>query len=262
MRQAAGTVEGLSDFVPSDLAHNYARLIRSLYGARARELGWEPQASESQEIRLLRIEIVPLVATFGEDTELSSQATALAHTWLKDRQSLDPDMAEPVLSAAAYNGDRTFYDLLVDEIKKEKIQRERSWMIDALTSFRDPAITRARLELILGKDIDTRELQYTLFGAPSQTREIVWEFVQRNFDAINSKIAGARGIPFGALLPLTASGFCDAAHQKQVEDFFQPRIAQLPGGARNLANASERIRLCSARAAVIEPAISGLLSKQ
>jgi hypothetical protein len=31
------------------------------------------------------------------------------------------------------------------------IQRERSWMIGALTSFRDPAITRARLELVFGQ---------------------------------------------------------------------------------------------------------------
>ncbi len=267
VRQASGTVGGLSAFVPADLSHNYARLIRSLYGKRAHELGWKPQPGETQEVRLLRMDIVPLVATDGEDPELSSQAALLAHEWLKDhqsndRQALDPDMVEPMLSVAAWNGDRAFFDLLVDEIKKDKIQRERSWMIDALTSFRDPAITRARLQLILGTGIDPRELQYTLFNALPQTREVVWEFVQQNFDAINSTIAGARGIPFGAYLPLTAAGFCDAAHEQQVEDFFQPRIAKLPGGARYLANSLERIRQCSARAAVMKPAIVNLLSKQ
>ena len=222
----------------------------------------EPQAGEAQEVRRLRITIVPLVATYGEDSDLSSQALSLAQAWFKDHQLLDPDMVEPVLSAEAWNGDRAFFDLLVDEIKKDKIQRERSWMIGALTSFRDPAITRARLELILGKGIDPRELQYTLFNASPQTREIVWGFVQQNFDAINSTIAGARGIPFGALLPLTATGFCDDAHRQQVESFFQSRIATLPGGARYLANTLERIRLCSARAAVITPAIVELLKKR
>ena len=265
--QTAGTVGGLADFVPADLSHNYARLIRTLYGKRAHELGWKPQPGEAQEVRLLRMDIVPFVATGGEDPDLSSQAASLAREWLKDHESsdhqtLDPDMVEPVLSAAAWNGDRAFFDLLVNEIKKDKIQRERSWMISALRSFRDPAITRARLELILGSGIDPRELQYTLFNALPQTREVVWEFVQKNFDAINSTIAGARGVPFGALLPLAAVGFCDAAHGQQVEDFFQPRIASLPGGARYLANAVERIHQCSARAAVIKPAIVNLLSKQ
>jgi cytosol alanyl aminopeptidase len=262
VRQAAGTVSGLGDFIPADLSHNYARLVRSLYGVRARELGWKPQSGEAQEVRRLRIAIVPLVATYGEDSELSSQAVVLAQAWFKNHQSLDPDMVEPVLSTAAWNGDQAFFGLLVDEIKRDKVQRERSWMIGALTSFRDPGITRARLELIMGKGIDPRELQYTLFNASLQTREVVWEFVQQNFDAINSTIAGARGIPFGALLPSTAAGFCDDAHRLQVENFFQPRIAALPGGARYLANTLERIRLCSARSAVITPAIVELLKKQ
>jgi alanyl aminopeptidase len=259
VRQAAETVRGLSDFVPAELDANYARLIGSLYGPRARELGWNPKPGESQEVRLLRMKIVPLVAAYGEDAELSSQATALAGEWLKDHQSLDPDMVEPVLAVAAWNGDRAFFDLLVEEIKKHKTQHERAWMIGALPYFRDPAITRARLELIFGGGIDPRELQYTSLGVTPQTREIVWQFVQQNFDRINSTLPGARGIPFGAMLPLAAAGFCDAAHQQQVESFFQPRIAMLPGGARNLANTLERIRLCRARAAVIQPALVSLL---
>lgn len=262
VRQAASTIDALNDLVPGTLDQNYARLIRSLYGERARELGWKPKSGESQETRLLRMEIVPLSATYGGDPELSAQAALLAREWLKNRGALDPDMVEPVLSTAAWKGDRAFFDLLVDEIKKDQVQRERSWMISALESFRDPAITRARLELILGGGIDPRELQYTLFGAPPYAREIVWDFAQRNFDQLNSRLPGARGIPFGALLPLTASGFCDAAHQQQVESFFQPRMAMLPGGARNLANTVERIRLCSARAAIVKPAIVTFLNKQ
>jgi hypothetical protein len=148
----------------------------------------------------------------------------------------------------------------VDEIKKDKIQRERSWMIDALDSFHDPAITHARLDLILGGGIDPRELRFSLFNAPAHAREIVWQFIQNNFDALNSALPGARGIPFGATLPTATVGFCDEQHRQQVESFFQPRMAVLPGGARNLANALERIRLCSARAPLIKPAIASFLN--
>jgi cytosol alanyl aminopeptidase len=259
VRQAALAVESINDFVPADLSHNYAQLIRALYGTRAHQLGWKPQLGESQELQQLRIEIVPLVATHGEDPDLSSQASALAHEWLKNRQSLHPDMVEPVLSAAAWNGDRAFFDLLVDEIKQDKIQRERSWMIGALDSFRDPAIIHARLELVLGSGIDPREMRNTLFNAPAHAREIVWQYIQNNFDALNSALPGARGIPFGATLPTAAVGFCDEEHRQQVEKFFQPRMATLPGGARNLANALERISLCSARTAVIKSAIASFL---
>lgn len=262
VRQAAETVQQLNDFVPPPLDANYARLIRSLYDARARELGWKPRPGDSYEAQLLRMQIVPLCATYGQNAQLASEAAVLAREWLKTRRGLDADMVEPVLAAAAFHGNRAYFDLLVNEIKQDKIHRERQWMIGALSSFREPAVARARLDLIFAGGIDPRELQNTLFGAPRQTREITWNFVQQNFDKLNSSIPGARGIPFGAILPLSATGFCDATHRQQVETFFQPRLATLPGGARNLANTLERIRLCSATAAVVEPAVVALLNQQ
>jgi alanyl aminopeptidase len=63
-------------------------------------------------------------------------------------------------------------------------------------------------------------------------------------------------------LPLVASGFCDAEHRDQVASFFQPRMASLPGGARNLANTIEQIRQCTARAEVTRPAVISLLERQ
>ena len=259
VRQAASSIGSIRDLVPAEQQEEYAQLIRSLYQARARELGWNPSAGESQEIRLLRMEIVPLVAMEGGDTDLQSQATELAHEWLKERRGIDPDIVPAVLSTVAWNGDRAFFDLLVGEIKKDKVQRERAWMIDALSSFRDPAIARSALDLLFGSGIDPRELQSLLFGAPIETRDLVWKFVQQHFDQLNSTLPGARGIPFGATLPLTASGFCDSQHGAEVEAFFRSRISALPGGARNLANTLERIRLCSARVAIVEPALVNFL---
>jgi alanyl aminopeptidase len=46
--------------------------------------------------------------------------------------------------------------------------------------------------------------------------------------------------------PEMASGFCDDAHARAVEQFFHDRLPKLPGGPRNLARAIERIQLCGA----------------
>jgi cytosol alanyl aminopeptidase len=259
VRQAAATIAGLNDAIPEDLRGNYAQLIRSLYGERARELGWKPHTDESLQDRQLRMDIVPLVATRGEESELQSKAAALAREWLKDRHSLDPDMVIPVLSTAAWNGDRELFDELVDAIKKDKIQRERAWMIAALCSFRDPAIARSALDLIFGGGIDARELQGLVQNPLQENRETVWAFVQQNFERLNSSLPSARGIPFGAMLPLSAVGFCDTRHRTEVETFFKNRLSSVSGGARNLANTLERIHLCSTRADVVQPAIVDLL---
>lgn len=260
VRQSAGLVESTNDFVPESLRPAYAAWIRSLYQDRARELGWVPKPGESQEMSLLRIVIVPLVATRGGDEQLEREAQRLAREWLKNRSSVNSDMVVPVLSAAAWSGDRAFFDELVSALKNTKVQRERLWIGSALGSFRDPTLARASLELFFDPAIDPRELEYNLFGAPPETRRIVWNFVQQNFDRLNSRLPGARGIPFGAILPRSASGFCDAADQTQVAAFFEPRVAALPGAARNLANTLESIRLCSARADLIRPAVSAFLN--
>jgi cytosol alanyl aminopeptidase len=261
VRQSAQLVASVNQFVPSHLRARYAKWIRELFGAKARELGWAPKPGETQEVLLLRMTIVPLAATFGDDTNLRDEATKLAHQWLKDKSGLDPDMVTPVLSAAAWDGDRELFDQLVEAIKQDRVQRERGWMIGALPDFRKPDLARGALDLLLESGIDPREMQYNVFMAPDDTREVVWDFVQSHFDQLNSTLPGARGIPYGANLPLVASGFCDTEHRKEVAAFFEPRMASLPGGARNLANALERIRLCTARAEVTRPAVTEFLEK-
>ncbi|HEY6989181.1 MAG TPA: M1 family aminopeptidase [Bryobacteraceae bacterium] len=262
IRQSADLVGSVNNFVPEALHNRYAAWIRKLYGSRAHELGWQPKAGDGQETRLLRIEIVPLVATRGNDPQLQKQAQELARRWLKDRSVLDTDMVVPVLSSAAWNGTRAYFDELVTAIKTTKVQRERLWIGQALGSFRDPTLARAALQLFFEKGIDPRELQSNVFGAPPEMRQLVWDFIEHNFDRLNTTLPGARGIPFGAMLPLSASGFCDAAHRDQVSAFFEPRMKNLPGAARNLANALETIRLCSARAELVQPAVAAFLQRQ
>jgi len=260
--QTENLVSGVNDLVPAELRPKYARFIETLYGARARELGWQPKPGESEDTRQLRLELVAFVAVNGQDRPLQEDAAKLAHAWLQDRHSLDPDIVGGVLEVAAYNGDRHFFDSLVAAAKATKVKRERDWIIDGLGSFRDPAIEKSALELLWKGDIDARELIPVLFGAWRETRDIVWDFVRGNFDRLNSTLPGARGIPFGSTLPFTASRYCDEGRRQQVESFFQSRIGALSGGKRNLDNVVERIRLCSARAELVRPGLVEFLGEQ
>src|SRR5207244_5769442 len=50
----AGIVDGVRDIVPDELHPNFARFIRTMFGARARQLGWVPAPGEGDDPRLLR----------------------------------------------------------------------------------------------------------------------------------------------------------------------------------------------------------------
>jgi alanyl aminopeptidase len=262
LRQTEALISSVDDLVPSKLRPNYARFIQTLYGGRARELGWKPKLGESEDTRQLRLALVGFVAVLGQDRSLQEDAGRLARTWLQNHQSLDPDVVEPVLQVAAYNGDQAFFDSLVAAAKTTKVKRERDWIIGGMGSFRDPVIEKSALDLIWNSDLDARELIPILFSARKESRDVVWDFVRKNFDRLNSKLPGARGIPFGSSLPLTSAGYCDESHRQQIDAFFQSRIASLSGGKRNLDNVLERVRLCSIRADLLRPGLVQFLAEQ
>jgi alanyl aminopeptidase len=246
--------------VPDDWRPRYATFLRDWLGPRARDLGWLAKPGESEETRQIRQAIVPLVTIDGRDLELGKEARRMAEAWLKDRSAIDPDTAGLVLVAAARQGDRELFDLYVSELRKAKDQRERSGLISGLAAFPDPALMNTALAMILQPgDLDSRELRSLITSQWPETRQAVWDYVKRNFDELNERLPGARGIPYGATLPSAAGGFCDEPHAADLERFFNPKVASLSGSARNLARTLESIRLCSARRAALAPGIEQFL---
>ena len=87
-----GIVAGIDDMVPDALRPNYERLIKKLYQARARELGWHAKPGEDDNTKQLRPQLLGLVANLGRDPELIKQATELAWKWLDDHKAIQPEL--------------------------------------------------------------------------------------------------------------------------------------------------------------------------
>ncbi len=255
-----GLVAGMSRFIPDQMRPNWARFVRAWLGERARQMGWQPRPGETEDQRQIRLAVVPFVAIDGQDPELGSEALRLARAWLQDRKAIDPDSVVVVI-AAARHGDRALFDDLLAALKSAKDRQDRGVIIMALGSFRDLEIERAALGLIFEEGMDHRELSSLLFLPWQDTRPTVWAFVQQNFDRLNTLMPGARGIPFGATLPGVAGGFCDETRLLEVRGFFEPRISNLSGGERNLAETLEDIRLCIASREALGQGMITFLSK-
>lgn len=232
------------NLVPPSLRPQYARYIQKVFGERARALGWTARKSDDEDTRLLRPELVGLVADEGEDGTLRAQAKALALRWLSDRKAVDPDVAGVVLEVAARAGDRALFDRYVAEAKHATERSDRRRILATLPAFPGAALNQATLDVIASDDFDARET-YRLLGdldREPESRELAWQFLQSHFDQLLGRLSpelmgGAPGI---------TSGFCDDGHARAVEQFFHDRLPKLPGGPRNLARAIERIQLCGA----------------
>ncbi|MEP6995715.1 MAG: M1 family metallopeptidase [Acidobacteriota bacterium] len=245
--------------VAPDLRPNYARFISKMYGQRARSLGFTPRPGEDDDTRLLRSSMVPFAAEEGEERELQAEAKRLSLAWLQDRKAIDAELAGEVLQVAARFGDRALFERFREAAKTSQERRDRSRLYRALGRFTDPALLKEAFQLALSPDLDSRETGAILFSAArSQAgREPVWEFVKANFDPIIARMPREST----GEAPFVAAGFCDAAHRKDTEAFFQGRIDKLPGGPRALAQVLEGVDLCIASRAAQEGSVREFLKK-
>ena len=95
---------------------------------------------------------------------------------------------------------------------------------------------------------------FEAIGTP-QGQEAVWQSVQSNYGVLVARMPReATGI-----MPYYALNFCDAAHRRQVAEFFEGRVEKLPGGPRNLAQVLEEIDLCIALSAAQEGSVREFL---
>jgi alanyl aminopeptidase len=268
VRQVVGSVieiaSGVRDnLVPSELMPNYRRFIDKTFGQRARQLGWTAKAGEGAETKLLRARIVPLVALWGEDPALATEARQLAGKWLANRSAVDPDIADRVLTVAARNGDEAFFKQLQAALPGTEDRQQRGLIFGAMGSFRNPEIARAAMELVLKPDMDLRESVGLLFG-PMSTRAIralPFEFVKKNYEAIVARIPSGSTFGFAENLPFVGSAFCDQQSSDDVAAFFEPKVDRFAGTRRNLAQTLEYIRICTAIKATQQASVTEFFQK-
>lgn len=254
-----------SKAVPDELRPKGAAYIREVFGTRARKLGWKATASEDENMKLLRQELVPAVAREGEDPELIHGAQQLARAFLTDHKAVAPDLVRSVLTVAAEFGDRDLFDKFHAAAKAEPDRSTREALIRALGSFRNPEIAKSAIGLVLTGEFDLRESFYGLLFGPlayPETQSVPFDFVRTNMDALLAKLPREVGGDFAAALPEVGRAFCDADHRDEVKSFFQDRVKEYTGGPRNLASTLETIDLCIARKKALGPELTAFLKSR
>jgi alanyl aminopeptidase len=243
--------------VPADLLPAYARFLSKTYGERARRLGFSSKPGEDEQTRLLRAELVPFVAENGEEPALRSEARQLALKWLDDRSAVEADMAGAVLATAARHGDRALFDRYRDALKTAKERRDRVRLYRALGAFTDAALLEEAFAL--AAQADPREAGYIFFTALQTPagQKIEWPYVKSHYEEIVARMPREAA----SFVPFYGGGSCDAAHRKDVAEFFSTRVEKLPGGPRNLAQVLETMDLCIALRGVQEAGVREFLGR-
>jgi aminopeptidase N len=257
--------EGLS---PRDRAR-HRTFLRKTFGSRARALGWLPRASDDHDVNELRRMLVAAAAGPGEDPALVKEARRLATAWLGDRAAVPAEVSGLALDVAARKGDRRLFDRILSEAARTEDRTERGRLLAALGSFRDPALSREALGLLLpatpGEEAttpafdlrDTRPILDSALAHP-ETREGAWKFLVERWDALAGRMRADEGL---WLVRSAARLACEPGKREEVSAFLGPRADTFEGAPRALARALEEADDCAAARKRNGPAVTRFLAR-
>jgi hypothetical protein len=245
--------------LPDDGSAKFAVFVREAFSKRTHALGLKEKKGEPDDVRILRPQLLRLEGDEGGDLGLRTGAKKLALQWLSDHKAASPELASAALFLSALDADTPLWNKLHAAARAEPDRVERQRILEAMGAVRDPQLAQKNFAVFLTDEFDSREAATLLFGANGdvRTREPLWAFVQKHFDAINARLPQ----DFGPRIPLAVSAFCDDDHAAAVAQFFRPHIDDHPGLDRTLAQVVEGIRQCAAFKAKQGPALAAFLKK-
>ncbi|MFL6353429.1 MAG: M1 family metallopeptidase [Bryobacteraceae bacterium] len=250
-------------YLDSNLIPNYASYIEDTFGEQARQLGWTDKPGDTPEQRLLRPELARFVARWGKDPQLIAEAKRLANAWLENHKAVTPDVAGSVLAVAARDADVQFYEKVLAAAKAEHDPYFKPILISTLGDFEDPQLVKRSVAMAFDGTFDTRlstRIIVAMRSRPSSV-SLAYQYVRAHYDEIKAKLPRAVGTDYASYLPsVAAASVCSDAAGNNAKTFFEPRMKDVIGGNRSLANALEQIHLCAAAKPVAEEQISKFLS--
>ena len=222
-----------------------------LYRSRYRRLRWRAKPGDSSDTKLLRGTVVGFMVMDVRDRKARAHAARLGRAYIgygtePDPNAVDPQLASLALAAAVEEGDNTLFDHLLTLLEASTDATTRGRILAALGHAQDPALSKRALDLTLDPMLRLNEVSVVLGVQLSNpnTRDGAWAWLMENFDALAERTGHAQA----GNAPWYAASLCTREAADEVQAFFEPRVAALAGGPRNLAGAVEAIKLCAAKA--------------
>jgi puromycin-sensitive aminopeptidase len=216
--------------------------VRDRIGPVVAELGWTPRAGEDELRRQLRGDLIRALGTLGNDRPAQAQAAALYADYKHDPASVDPNVLQAVIAILAHTGDAARYQEFSERFRAAATPQEERRYLSALASFQPQDLSARTLEKTLNGEFRAQDAPFVvrLLLANVHGRELAWEFVKTNWDAMDRRYPkqGLRRMCEGI------TGLSTPALERDVQRFFRERKIDL--GGKTLAQYLEQLRIAVA----------------
>jgi puromycin-sensitive aminopeptidase len=201
--------------------------------------GWDEGPHESDDERLRRAALLGLVGELGRRPAVLAEARVRCEAFLDDRRSLEPNLADPVVSLAARAGDAALFERFREASRAATTPQDQRRFLLAVGSFEDPELVDRALALMLTDTVGTQDvaLLLTRLVANRAASERAWAFWKRRFAKLRRRMP-----PMLVTRPIEAlPALGTRAWRRDVAAFF--RANPVPTGARSVKQTLEQFDL-------------------
>jgi len=243
-----------------------AAIYRSLYGPKLAEIGFEAQDGDSIDTVNLRDSLVDHLALTAQDSQVRAALVQMARTYTGyegdgkiHADLVDNNLIRTALVVGVEDMGAAFARHAFDLFRKSSDGTIRGHMIRAVSATDDAGVASDLRDLMLTEDVRANEVMAIMENQleNSKIEKEAWLWFQENFEGFKARIPS---FAQGRIAHLMMD-YCSLEKQAEVKDFFTPRIAEVAGGARSLAQSLEAIGLCHAMVEYHRPALKEFLAK-
>ena len=218
----------------------YQAWVRSSLRPMLDKLKWTPAAGESEETHRLRALLMRLLGGVGADPDVVRESTRLARQYLRNPDSVDPNMARTVVRVAAQHGDAALFDEYLAAWKDMKSPEQFYNIGNALSEFRDPQLAQRLLEIAVSPEARNQDAAHaiSLVLENPADQAAAWEWVKAHWQEVENKTTMSSGEEIVA----ATRKFCDAASRDDVRKFFTEH--KVASAERGLRRSVEEIDAC------------------
>jgi hypothetical protein len=229
-------------FVPDSLASLFAVYVRRTLSPALERVGFEKKPGEDETVSGMRGDLLRWLANRGQDEKVLAYAQDAAKRYLADSTSVDPGIADAVVSLAAKKGDAKLFDEYIRRLEATEVPAIRRRFLGALGAFEEPALQARTLDYSLSDRVRPTETFTILqgFGQRDEaTGEAMFRWMMSHYDQIASRVPP----PALRFMPLFASG-CSEERLKAAVAFFGDPSRAAPGVDKTLERVGDNVHTC------------------
>jgi cytosol alanyl aminopeptidase len=221
-----------------------------LYLPHLRLLGFHHRDDDTPATSTLRATLASFFADTLRDASVRAELVKQGRNALGldshahvDLSRADPDLRGIALEVTVQDVGTAAFEAALTELKTNRDTQQRSELFNAIGATRDPALGIRARNYALTRSLEIGEM-LAIFSAQNtqaENRASFWAWFTKHFEAIRARLPDEDGI-----IGIVAVERCSDAELKEFAGWFAPRIKQLVGGERVLAQLSENIEQCSA----------------